>query len=657
VKTRTIPQIGQPGSRPLRAALALVLLLNPITGFGASTKSKEVFSLFDPGREKVVDYEKYGQFTNTGTAQYRYVIRDREGLAKAVGEGIYPNVTGLLKDPNYQKFQYAGKLEGSLWDFVNTDDVQANFYKWASAQEQPGVKLFYTALTLEKANLLTQAVKAYYACVVHFPKTAGTTFWKTPWYIGPTALDHVAYITRTHPELGMRLIGGRVRVKNCFDDDVHNDVFEIDPGHLVSASSSDLNKRVPRVDLKKYSVRRQLGHGRVVLRQYDNEQWEMLVDSKPFVMRGVSYSATPIGKSPDNGTLVGHRDFMLNDDNKNEKIDGPYDSWVDKNRNDKQDSNEPVVGDWKLLQDMGANTLRLYHHAYNKALLTDAYENYGISVIVGDFLGAYTVGSGADWYAGTDYSNPDQQQKMMESVRDMVNQYKDEPYVLFWVLGNENNYGNANNSRQKPEVYYKFVNDVARMIKSIDPNHPVALCNGDLLFLEKAAKLCPDVDIYGANAYRGPHGFGDSLWKNLHENWGKPAFISEFGCPAYHHRRSADVAEEMQADYLRSNWVDIEYNAAGGPGVGNALGGMLFEWLDEWWKAGPPPQYDPGIHDIVGQFGGPFPDGWSYEEWYGVAGQGNGKNSPFERQLRQSYFMFRDELWSPKALKDRGMPQ
>ena len=49
---------------------------------------------------------------------------------------------------------------------------------------------------------------------------------------------------------------------------------------------------------------------------------------------------------------------------KNGRIDGPYDSWVDANRNDRQDFGEPVVGDWKLLKDMGVNTVRLYHHAY-----------------------------------------------------------------------------------------------------------------------------------------------------------------------------------------------------------------------------------------------------------------------------------------------------
>jgi hypothetical protein len=640
-----------------RIVLTCSLALLCSVSWAKKPKSPEpLFALFDAGKDAVVPYEKYGEFTHLGTPQYRYVIRNREGLAQAVGEGIYPNVTGLLKDPTYQKFLYGGKLEGSLWDFVNTDDAQANFYKWASAQEQPGVKQFYAAQMLEKSGLLVQAIKAYYACVVHFPKTAGTTFWKTPWYIGPTALDHVAYLTRMHPELGMRLIGGRVRVRNCFDDDIHNDVFEIDPGQLVSSKSPGLPPPPAQVDFSKLTVKQSFGGKHTSVKQYSNDQWRLMVDEKPYLLRAVAYAATPIGTSPDNGSLVGHRDYMLNDQNKNEKIDGFYDSWVDKNRNDKQDSNEPVVGDIKLLKDMGVNTLRLYHHGYNKTLLAELHREHNIRVIMGDYVGAYTIGSGADWYAGTDYSNADQQEKMMDSVRDMVIQYKDEPYVIMWVLGNENNYGNANNSRQNPDAYYKFINKVARMIKSMD-DRPVAICNGDLLFLEKVAKLCPDVDVYAANAYRGNHGFGDSFWANLKEVWGKAVFISEYGCPAYHHRRPAEEAETLQADYLRSNWLDIEYNSAGSPGAGNALGGVLFEWMDEWWKAGPPPQYDPSIHDIVGQFGGPFPDGWSYEEWYGVIGQGSGKHTPFQRQLRKSYFLFKTELWNPKKLAARGMPE
>jgi len=69
--------------------------------------------------------------------------------------------------------------------------------------------------------------------------------------------------------------------------------------------------------------------------------------------------------------------------------------------------------------------------------------------------------------------------------------------------------------------------------------------------------------------------------------------------------------------------------------IGNALGGVVFEWLDEWWKA-----YEPAIHDEKGLWAGPFPDGFMHEEWLGVSGQGDGKQSPFLRQLRKVYYMY-----------------
>lgn len=631
------------------AGLAFLFLLS------SPAISEEKFHLFEAGLESIVDYERFGAFRGRGASDYRYFIHDREGLARAAGEGVYPNVTGLLKDPAFQKMQYEKKLVGSDWDFVTSANPQLNFFKWSSTHDQPaGLKQFYAAMMLEQAELYTQAIKAYYAAVIHFPRSSASTSWKTPWYIGSTALDRVAFLTRKHPELSMQLVGGRIRIRNRFDDDPHNDRFEVDPGRIVAVAKGA--HPVERIQVSELPIQRQLGKGKVRLTQHQNGHWQLVVNKDPFIVRGITYSISPIGKSPDNGSIVVHRDWMLSDENKNGVIDAPFESWVGKYRDGKLLRKGKPIGDFRLLKDMGVNTIRLYHHGFNKKLLKDAYEKYGIRFIMGDFLGAYTIGSDAEWSAGTDYRDPAQRDRMLASVRRMVEEYKDEPYILFWVLGNENNYGNANNCRQFPDTYYAFVNTAAELIKSLDGDHPVAISNGDLQFIDKAARLCPSVDIFGSNAYRGPHGMGNSFWQDAAEEWGKPIVISEFGCPAYHRNQSSDDAESLQAEYLKQNWEDIEWNTAGGPGVGNALGGVLFEWLDEWWKAGAPPTFDPAVQDKSGQFAGPFPDGWSYEEWYGLASQGSGQYSPLERHLRKAYYVFKNELWNPKAWAKRGMP-
>jgi hypothetical protein len=609
---------------------------------GPKTKPTLAF----PGTDKVVDYSKYGQFLNVGTKKYHYQVTDRKVLSAAVGEGIYPNIGDIYKDPQYKKALKEGRLEGSHWDFINTPDLQAAFFKWATAPEPPGVALFYMGIIFEKAQMYHEAIKCYYAIIVHFPETLAWTYWHTPWYPSQASLAKIRHLIRMHPELHLELKGTKIQILNSFDNDPANDITITKPGTLHQLTVVERAKDALHIERKKVALGepvRTLGTGIVHFVQYANGHWQLMVNHKPFLMKGITYAPTIVGQSPDKGTLS---NWMTDDTNKNGLIDGPYEAWMDKNLNNKQDSDEPTVGDGALMKEMGVNTLRIYQHPQrpiNKELLRKMHSDYGFMVVMGNLLGKYAVGSGASWSDGTDYENPEHQKNMMEDVKKMVMEFKDEPYVLMWLLGNENNYGVASNADKKPEVYYKFVNEVAKMIKSIDPNHPVAICNGDILFLDKFGKLAPDVDAYGANVYRGDYGFG-SYWQQVVEVTGKPAFITEYGAPAYSgFTLKPEEAQEAQAEYHKGNWLDIYYNSAGyEDGEGNSIGGVAFEWLDEWWK-----NYEPAIHDTKADVVGPFPGGYYFEEWFGLLGQGNGKNSPFQREPRKVYNMYKDQ-WNSK---------
>jgi beta-glucuronidase len=215
-----------------------------------------------------------------------------------------------------------------------------------------------------------------------------------------------------------------------------------------------------------------------------------------------------------------------------------------------------------------------------------------------------------------------------------------------WVLGNENNlpsnYLGVNatrtNAASHPEVYARFINEVAEMIHRIDGNHPVAVGNLELGMIDYYKKYAPALDILGVNSYRGMDGFG-ALFLDVKKGLDKPVLLMEYGCDAYTEGKGPD--EDRQYKYLKGNLRDIIYNKAGGPGVGNALGGFIFEYLDEWWKA----PHDPDDqHSTVHQQMGQTPDGYIHEEWFGIAGQGSGKHSPFERHLRKSYYYFKDVL-------------
>ena len=117
--------------------------------------------------------------------------------------------------------------------------------------------------------------------------------------------------------------------------------------------------------------------------------------------------------------------------------------------------------------------------------------------------------------------------------------------------------------------------------------------------------------------------------------------ITEYGVSAYAMGYTMDESEEFQSEYHKACWNDMICNSYG-YGAGDAIGGFVFQWVDEWWKA-----YRPQYHDRKGLFSGPFLDGYMHEEWLGVTGQGNGENSPFLRVLRKAFYTYKD-LWNRK---------
>ena len=587
--------------------------------------------LFSQGTDKIIDYSKYGTFSGIGTKDYKFHMNNPNVLSKAIGEGIYPNTGDVFKNPQYSKVFKEGRLKGSHWDLVNTPDLQAAYLKWASAPEDPGVKLFYTGFIFEKAGLYLQAVKAYHALIVNFPATVSWTYWHTKWFPAQVAVSKIKFIIRMHPELNIRYEGGKIQFVN---DKAGQMLVITNPGVVKSGKAQ---KKAVLQDLG--SPVRTLGGDKTKLVQYGNGHWRMFVDGKPFIIKGITYMPTKVGESPDDGTLG---NWMTEDTNNDGIPDSPYQSFIDKNDHNNQHPNEVVVGDFQLLKEMGVNALRLYHQPFKpvKSVLRDLYKRYGIGVLMGDYLGKYTFGSGAPWDKGTDYEDPLQQAKMLKSVEDMVQEHKDEPYVLLWVLGNENNYGVACNANTKPDAFYKFANKVAKRIKEIDPTRPVALVNGDVLYSDKFAADAPDIDILSANVYRGDYGFGD-FWDDVKRTVNKPVYITEYGAPGYSNQEPEDQAETQQAFYDQGNWLDILENSAGyQDGEGNAIGGVAFEWIDEWYK-----NYAPWVHDTKADASGPFPGGYYFEEWFGITGQGDGKHSPFLRHLKKAYFTYK-KLWN-----------
>ena len=597
------------------------LLLSAALAIASGLAAAQPFTLSDPGSNWLIDYSKYGRFEKPGTAQYAYRLYYKKELAVASGEGIFPNTDSILRDPGYLAVK--AKLEIPTEDkghwAGDAKKAQENFYRWATSKQPEGVKLWFAAESLKEAGMWVPAIKAYYALLVQFPSTTRLSpdgGWGLA--LGSMAIQRIKLICRLQPQLNLDFVDAEVEIQN--PGTLDEKIIRMNPGHFV-----DRRQTEPQ-PLASVGVKRYVGEGKVKLVQYNNGAWQLLVNGQPYFVKGMCYDVSKIGQSPDLQNMTPWENLADPDFYKK--------TWADLNKNGKQDAGENK-NDLQLMKEMGVNTLRLYFGATNKQGLRNLYTQAGIRVMMGVAFGAYGLESGGGWEHGTDYTNPQQQQAMLDYIKKTVLEHKDEPYVLMWCLGNENNYGVSNNSNKYPATFAQFLNKAVKLIHKLDPDHPVAYSNGDLGNMEKYARFTPDLDIMGANAYRGKDGMGD-MYERVLKGYDKPVIITEFGCPAYTNDIKGEN-EDSQAEYLAGAWDDIYFHRAGSRGAGNSLGGFVFQWQDEWWKSGTADPVDQ--HDTSqGQWQGPFADGWAHEEWFGITSQGDGKDSPWKHEIRKAYY-------------------
>ena len=77
--------------------------------------------------------------------------------------------------------------------------------------------------------------------------------------------------------------------------------------------------------------------------------WRLMVDGKPFFVKGMCLGLTKVGESASENTA---RDWMEVDDDHNGRNDFAYQAWVDTNRNNRKDPGEKEVGDFQLWKDL-----------------------------------------------------------------------------------------------------------------------------------------------------------------------------------------------------------------------------------------------------------------------------------------------------------------
>lgn len=180
------------------------------------------------------------------------------------------------------------------------------------------------------------------------------------------------------------------------------------------------------------------------------------------------------------------------------------------------------------VKDWGGNVVRTYGIKDEP----DAKTNYTTKMVLDEASanGLYVnMGLAMKDCDDFDYSNPANAAAIAEqlaNIRTWVRRFRNHPAVLCWSIGNEAESGD----KAKNEVYFKHIEDVAKMIHEEDPNHPttIAFSNSDV---EKKIKplmqFAPSIDILSVNTYYPNVG---NIANNIASaGWDKPWMVTEYG--------------------------------------------------------------------------------------------------------------------------------
>ncbi len=169
----------------------------------------------------------------------------------------------------------------------------------------------------------------------------------------------------------------------------------------------------------------------------------------------------------------------------------------------------------EALKEAGGNSLRTWGEDDLEPLLDRAQE-LGLTVTVGIWLGQERQ--------GFNYGDADSVRREVEKARAFFRRYRRHPALLMWGLGNE-----MEGSGDNP-VIWRTVNEIARVAKSEDPDHPTmtVIAEAGGRKISQFMSLCPDVDVLGINSYGGL----STLPKRLADaGLDRPYVITEFGPP------------------------------------------------------------------------------------------------------------------------------
>jgi hypothetical protein len=211
----------------------------------------------------------------------------------------------------------------------------------------------------------------------------------------------------------------------------------------------------------------------------------------------------------------------------------------------------------------GGNSIRTWTTQHGEQTLDQAHK-YGLTVTMGLNV--------ARERHGFDYSNAQVVAKQLKDLRAQVLKYKDHPALLIWGIGNELNLHYTN-----PAVW-DAVNDIAKMIHEVDPNHPVTtmLAGLNKKEIDLIKERCPAIDLLAVNTYGAlpklPGQIRDIGWEGAY-------IVTEWG-PTGHWEspQTAWKAAVEETSSAKAAVYKSRYQASMQEDKARCLGSYVFLW-------------------------------------------------------------------------------
>jgi hypothetical protein len=214
------------------------------------------------------------------------------------------------------------------------------------------------------------------------------------------------------------------------------------------------------------------------------------------------------------------------------------------------------------LRAYGGNSIRVWTTEKAMEQLNKAHE-LGLTITLGLFLKPERL--------GFDYSNKSEVEKQREQIKREVMKFKDHPALLMWGIGNE-----LELFAKNPKVW-DAVNDIAKMIKEIDPNHPVTtmLAGVPENHMSHIIKRCTHLDLLSINVFKDLP-YVDQKLQN--SGWNGPYLISEWGPDGYWETEPTkwgkfiEESSTIKAEQYKARYDFIKKNS------NKCIGSYVFLW-------------------------------------------------------------------------------